>query len=117
MTEEPEEVKATVFGTPIAVKGVTMLIVVVLAVALGGLIYFMVTGNQAEHLQQTGQQTREHQNLVETLKSINETNQKIGELVDEQNYIVLSDEKERKAMKDKLRRPSSLSKKLKGESE
>jgi hypothetical protein len=117
MADEPESVNATIMGHTVGIKGVTMLVVVVLAVALGGLIYLLLIRNQDEHLAQSVQQTREHQSLVETLQSINDTNQKIGELVDEQNYIVLSDEKERKAMKDKLRRPSSLSKKLKAETE
>jgi flagellar basal body-associated protein FliL len=111
------EVKATIFGTPVAVKGIAALVVVILALSLGGLIYFMLTWNQSEHQQQSEQQTREHHSLVETLKNINDTNQRIGELVDEQNYIVLSDDKDRKAMKEKLRRPLSLSKKLKADSD
>jgi homoserine acetyltransferase len=123
---DEEEVKATIFGTPVAVKGINMLVVVVLAAALGVIIYFTVTGNEAQHASQSDMQTREHQAVIETLKEINQTNEKIQKVVeengervqkavDENSYMVLADEKERKDMKAKLGRPSSLSKKLKGE--
>lgn len=110
---DQEEVKATLFGAPIAVKGINMLVVVVLAAALGGLIYLLLgqmRDQEAAQGQQTQHQTIEHEALVDSLRSI-------GELIDEQNFIVLSNEAERTAMKEKLRRPSSLSKKLKAQSE
>jgi hypothetical protein len=110
-----EEVKATIFGTPISIKGLAAMVVVVLAVALGGLIYLIVTVNGNQHVQQTEQETREHESVVDALRTMNETNEKIGNLVNEQNFMLLSDEKERKAMKDRLRMPSSLSHKLRGE--
>ena len=114
---DEDEVKATIFGTPLAIKGIAAIVVVILALALAGLIYLLLTFNKGEHLQQSEQQSREHDSLVDTLKSINETNKGIGELLNEQNYMVLSDEKERQAMKEKLRRPSSLSRKLRAEPE
>ena len=114
---EDQEVKMTVFGHPVAIKGLSMFVVLVLAAALGVIIYFVVTGNETQHARQSDMQTREHQDLVEGLREIHQTSEKIGELVNEQNYMLLSDEKERKSMKEHLRRPSSLSKKLKGESE
>jgi predicted PurR-regulated permease PerM len=112
-----EEVKATVFGTPVAIKGIAALVVVVLAAALGGLIYLLLTVNASEHRQQSIQQMQEHQAFVETLKEINHTNEKIQDAVDENSYMVLADEKERQAIKAKLGRPSSLSRKLRAETE
>jgi len=92
----------------------------VLTVALAGagfLLWERLQDQKVEHLQQTQQQTIEHESIVNALKAMQGVNEQIGELIDEQNYIVLSDEKERKAMKDKLQRPSSLSRKLKAETE
>ena len=118
MADDPEEVKATILGVPVAVKGVNMLVVVLLAVALAGagfLLWEQMSMTTEIHHEQTIRQTTEHNGIAESLKGMQKANESIGELIDEQNYIILSDEKERKAIKEKLGRPPSLSKKLRSE--
>lgn len=95
-----ESVQVEVGGKKVGIKGVNSLLLVLLGLALlgaGWLLYDRTTVSTKEHEQ------------------MNEAETKIQELIEEQNYMVLSSEEERKAMKAKLHRPSSLSRKLRDE--
>jgi hypothetical protein len=107
-----DEVETRVLGTPVKVKGLGALVVVILALALGGLIWMLLARTEEEHQHQSSQQTQEHRGIVDALGKIGNANESIGEKIDEQNYIILLDDKERRAIKDKLQRPPSLSKRL-----
>jgi hypothetical protein len=97
---DQQELTTTLFGVPVAVKGVNMLVVMILGLALAGLGYLFWERGKV--------QTVEHGGIVDTLKDISQS-------LDEQNFIVLSNEAERASMKARLRMPSSLKSKLKEE--
>jgi hypothetical protein len=94
VSEPDESFGATVAGVPIGIKGVNMAVVAILAVALAVILYMVMVRSAQEHSEIGG-------NLKD-----------IGELLEEQNYIVLSDERERQDIKKQLRRPPSLLKKM-----
>lgn len=106
--KHPESVDATILGHTFRVRGLNTVVVVIMAGALacsGWLIW--------EHTARSTQlATQEHMKLIEAIEAVSQVNEKISELIDEQNYIVLSNDAERRGMKEKLRRPPSLSRKL-----
>lgn len=108
MPETEDSIKATIAGVPVGIKGINMLVVVILAVALAGSSYLIWSHMQQERLTNSA----EHGGIVDSLDSLQHTQERIGDLLEEQNYIVLSGEEERKAMREQLRRPQSLNKKL-----
>lgn len=114
-----DEVETKVFGIPIRAKGVNGIAMGIMALALGVSMFLLYdrTKQSEQHLdsisqshaiareRQTHQTTSEHTAIVEALKSIDTG-------ITEQNYIILSDEQEKREIKRGLRRPPSLSRKL-----
>lgn len=126
MAEDDPVISASIFGQSVAAKGTSAIIILVLLVAFGSVTFLLWerTQQSEEHLdaisaqhskardEQTALFNRDHLAIVEAVKGVQSVNEKIGELIEEQNYIVLSNDSDRKAMKEKLRRPPSLSRKL-----
>lgn len=114
-----DEVGAKLFGVPIKAKGVNGIGMAILAVAVGGCMFLLYDrGRQSDlHLdaisqahaiardRQTDKLSSEHSAIVDALKSLNDG-------LMEQNFIILSDEKEKQEIKKKYRMPESLKKKL-----
>lgn len=121
-----DEVGAKVFGIPIRAKGVNGIGMGIMALALGGCMYLLYDRTKQSDTKleaisqshaiardrQTGQMAAEHTAIVEALKGLKDVNESISVGLNEQNYIILSDEKERQEIKKQLRRPPSLTKKL-----
>ena len=108
MGDEPESVKGTIMGHQFSIKGMGMAVVVILAVALGGLGYLFWEQMQASNVMRT----LEHQHIVDALTSIEHVNAGNGKLLEEQNFIILQDTKEKERIAKGLRMPQSLRNKL-----
>lgn len=123
---EDESISVKILGKGVAAKGPLAIVVLVLGFALAGSMYLLYerTENSERHIEeisaqhsreraeQTQQFTREHAQIVAAIGAVQSVNEKIGNLLDEQNFIVLSDEGARKDMKRRLRMPPSLAMKL-----
>jgi hypothetical protein len=123
---DEDSIETKVLGIPLKAKGINAVALVIMALATGGSMFLLWDRTQQsdEHLdaislqhtkardEQTAIFNRDHLAIVEAVKGVQSVNEKIGELIEEQNYIVLSNDADRKAMKEKLRRPPSLSRKL-----
>lgn len=114
-----DEVGAKPFGIPIKAKGVNAIALTIMAVAIGGCMFLLwdSTKRSESHLdaisqshaiardRQTQQMGSEHTAIVDSLRGVREA-------IEEQNYIILQDEQEKREIKRGLRRPPSLSRKL-----
>ncbi len=126
MADDEPTIGIHLFGQSVAARGTSAIIILVLLAAFGAVAFLLwdrtkqsdvhLDAISAQHTkardEQTMQLNRDHLSIVEAVKSVQGVNEKIGELIEEQNYIVLSNDADRKAMKEKLRRPASLSRKL-----
>lgn len=114
-----DEVGAKVFGIPIEAKGVNGIAMGIMALAIGGCMFLLYERTKQSEVQleavskthtlareeQIRQTTTEHTAIVDALKSLNDG-------ITEQNFIILSEEKEKQEIKKKYRMPESLRKKL-----
>jgi len=98
---DDEEVKATIFGHTIQAKGLNGIIAAILAIALFAVGYLLW---ESSH-QIAKDSGNEHEAIGNSIEGV-------GSLLEEQNYIILLDEAERKELKRKLRQPPSLRNKL-----
>jgi hypothetical protein len=123
--DEPS-ISASLFGQSVAAKGTSAIIILVLCLfgsAVSYLLYDRAQMNE-DHLdaislqyakardEQTHRMATEHTAIVEGMQALKEVNETISTGLNEQNFIILSDEKERKEIKKGLTIPSSLRKKL-----
>lgn len=124
-------------GQDVVAKGQFAIVMLVMCLAIGAAMFLLYerTENSERHIEQISAQhskeraeqtallmkmnaessadrTREHTAIVAAIVAVQGVNEKIGELVEEQNFIVLSDEGERRRMRVKLREPPSLQRKL-----
>lgn len=106
--KDDTQVAVSAFGNSLVAKGTNGIIIVVLIAALGGVIYLVLNVLS----ERTRLSTEEHIGIIDSISGIKGANDKIGDLIEEQNYIILSDEKEKADIKRRLKRPPSLSKKL-----
>ena len=121
-----DEVGAKPFGIPIKAKGVNAIALTIMAVAIGGCMFLLwdSTKRSESHLdsisqshaiardRQTQQMATEHTAIVEALKGVREANESISAGITEQNFIILSDEREKQDIKKNYRMPESLRRKL-----
>ena len=121
-----DEVATKAFGFPVKLKGVNGISLGIMALAIGGCMFLLYDRTQRSEMhldaisqshaiardRQTQQMATEHTAIVEALKSLRDANESISTGITEQNYIILSDEQEKREIKKGLRRPPSLSRKL-----
>lgn len=114
-----DEVSAKILGIPINAKGVNGIGMAILAVSLGACMFLLYDRTQQSdaHLdaiskahsiardRQTDQLTNDHNAITHALETL-------GNSINDQNFIILSDEKQRREMKDKMDMPDSLRRKL-----
>ena len=119
MADEEPSIGLNLFGQSVAAKGTSAIIIMVLLVFGGGMAFLLYDRTQEaerQSLRLFDEQTRtligQHILTQDTLRSMKEVNESISTVLNEQNYIILSDEKERQEIKRGLRRPASLSRKL-----
>jgi len=101
---DQDSVSGAIAGNQFKIRGTGAIIVVVLAGALLATGYLLM-----EFMKHASE---EHRAIVDAISGVNKVNEQIGKLIDEQNFIVLSDEKERQDIKKQIRMPDSLRKKL-----
>jgi flagellar biosynthesis component FlhA len=121
-----DQVDTKILGTPIAVKGIGALVVVVLAGALFATGWlFMKALEQSQQFEKDiaerhgeamfkmeQRSSQEHNALLESLQTLKTVNEDTNKAIDEQSYIILADPKEQNEIKDKLRMPESLRDKI-----
>lgn len=121
-----DAVKTKLFGIPLEAKGVNGIAMSIMALAIGGCMFLLYDRSKQNEVQlnavsqahaiardkQTTQMAMEHTAIVDALRSLKEVNESISVGLNEQNYIILSDEQEKREIKKGLRRPPSLSRKL-----
>jgi len=101
---DQESVQGTIMGNQFKIRGIGAVVVIVLAGALLATGYLLI-----EFMKQA---SKEHEAIVEAVVGVGKVNESIGRLIDEQNFIVLSDERDRQEIKKQIRMPDSLRKKL-----
>ena len=101
------------------IKGLSAIVVVLLAAALAGAGYLLFDRTQndralfhEQHQDQQERSTTEHKAIVDSVGALRDATADIGAVLEEQNYIILMDEEERKQAKKKLRMPRSLREKM-----
>jgi len=121
-----DEVSAKVLGVPFRIRGMNGINMVLLSVAVGGCMFLLYDRAQRNEVQleaisqahavgrdrQTAQMAQEHAAIVQTMRESSQTSQNLVEAINEQNYLLLADERERLEIKRRLKRPESLTKKL-----
>lgn len=119
MVDEEPSIGLSLFGQSVAAKGTSAIIILVLLAFGGGMAFLLYDRTQQMERQaqalvdaQTRTLVAQHASIQETLHGLREVNESISAALNEQNYIILSDEKEKQEIKKGLRRPASLSKKL-----
>jgi len=126
MADDQESIETKFLGIPIKAKGINAIALVIMALATGGSMFLLYERTQQgeEHLdaisaqhakardEQTAQFNRDHQAIVVAVEAVQKVNETISKLIEEQNFIVLSDDTQRKDIKRRLRMPKSLSDKL-----
>jgi hypothetical protein len=121
-----DQLETKIMGTPVSIKGIGAIVVVVLAVALIGAGWLLMDASRqslklteklaashAEDMKAMAERnTREHDTLVDVLNVLKTVNENISKAIDEQSFIILASEKEQADMKTRLRMPDSLRIKL-----
>jgi hypothetical protein len=121
-----DEVTMKLFGIPVTAKGVNGIAMGIMACALAACMFLLYdrTKQSEVHLdeisqahaiardRQTAKMAQEHTAIVEALQGLKDVNLAVGDSLNEQNFIILSNEAQRQAIKEKIRMPDSLKKKL-----
>jgi septal ring factor EnvC (AmiA/AmiB activator) len=121
-----DEASAKVMGVPFRIRGMNGINMMLLSLAIGGCMFLLYDRAQRNEAQleavsqahalgrdrQTTQMAQEHAAIVQTMRESQQTSQNLVEAINEQNYLLLADERERSEIKRRLKRPESLTKKL-----
>lgn len=94
MEQTEESVNGKILGVPITIRGLNMVVFLTLVAVVSYTIYFLSTIVSDEH------------------KQISYVLQQQTEVLNEQNYILLADEKETNEIRKRMKMPHSLRKKL-----
>jgi len=115
MADDQDSLETTVLGVPVKAKGINVVALVIMALATGGSMFLLWERTNQFVYQldtKTAQLSAEHLKLVGAISDVSKVNETISKLIEEQNFIVLSDDAQRKEIKKRLRMPKSLSEKL-----
>lgn len=118
MAEEEQSISASIFGQSVAAKGISGIILLVVVCALFGAGYLLWDSNNANRQALTtmslvlGEHAtsmqNEHKAIAKSMETLIEVGTSSGRQLKIQNYIILSDPKEKEDIKRKLGRPVEL---------